>query len=839
MSSRRSSRFNRFAHDRDSNFRSGSNFSSASDYSDGADNEFSSVEQDSLDYRRNLGAASPPRGSPPRHTGLYGNPPPLDAYVSPRTRRSHRFADDANLPRRPSRSRSPIQRVRQHEVDSFGYYRHSGHSRHSPEGVNRSFVSRGTSFDSSRHVYEYDHELAGPSSRPPIFPVSPIRFAEPTPRLRQTIITDDRGVRRSVYVEDNSSSPAINEVPRHVHRSRSPLDNRRGTDFDQSRFGSRSRAFDRRGTGFDSSRLGPRQGDTYRGGDSRIYPDNRRGDLDRGTGSGPSRLDSAFAEMDQFIRSGDDNNREEELSIIDEWPAPDRNRRRQYQESPHTSSLNSSVATSSNASNSNVTNSNAANVLSLPTPSTAVTAAATVAAVLEGLSVPVPICDEITRLLTSGISTDLSKAASKEFPLKFEAADCHLKPPALDPWVQRRATEKNKWSAVKSNDTCLTTIQLKIMDSLPPVIDLYTRCLSLVDDANRNDGDAVRLRRSLQAALQQITRSFAYVSQVRRESAMDLMDPELMYLLKEKDATPQGPEARKLLFTDSFLQRRLTEARNDNDIAKSDKKLAEAAANRKKKDSRKKWADKPKRWSNFSKKRGGFEHRKGGGGFFRDKKSKGGGSKRRYVVVSPSCSILPPVSVLPPPAVPAPADPVAKVGARLRDFADNWVSITDDQWVLSTVRNGLLIDFVSQPSQDRLPRDVVMSEREQSICDAEVAAMIDKGAIKEVTDGSKGFVSSFFCVPKKVEGDRPIANMKGLNACIRYEHFKMESLDSVRYLIQQGDWLVKLDLKDAYFVVGVHPSHKKYMRFFWRGRIFEFCCMAFGLAPAPAYLQNF
>ena len=70
------------------------------------------------------------------------------------------------------------------------------------------------------------------------------------------------------------------------------------------------------------------------------------------------------------------------------------------------------------------------------------------------------------------------------------------------------------------------------------------------------------------------------------------------------------------------------------------------------------------------------------------------------------------MSVLPPPAVPAPADPVAKVGARLRDFADNWVSITDDQWVLSTVRNGLLIDFVSQPSQDRLPRDVVMSERE-------------------------------------------------------------------------------------------------------------------------------
>ena len=42
-----------------------------------------------------------------------------------------------------------------------------------------------------------------------------------------------------------------------------------------------------------------------------------------------------------------------------------------------------------------------------------------------------------------------------------------------------------------------------------------------------------------------------------------------------------------------------------------------------------------------------------------------------------------------------------------------------------------------------------------------------------------------------------------------------------------------MDLKDAYLTVPLHPSHQKYLRFTWKGRIFQFSCLAFGLAPAP------
>lgn len=112
--------------------------------------------------------------------------------------------------------------------------------------------------------------------------------------------------------------------------------------------------------------------------------------------------------------------------------------------------------------------------------------------------------------------------------------------------------------------------------------------------------------------------------------------------------------------------------------------------------------------------------------------------------------------------------------------------------------------------------------------------MLSKRAISEVTDGSSGFVCSFFCIKKKQAGQfRPIVNLKPLNKFIRYQHFKMENLESVRFLVRKGDWLAKVDLKDAYFTVAVKESHHKYLRFRWKNRVFEFNCMAFGLSPAP------
>ena len=41
-------------------------------------------------------------------------------------------------------------------------------------------------------------------------------------------------------------------------------------------------------------------------------------------------------------------------------------------------------------------------------------------------------------------------------------------------------------------------------------------------------------------------------------------------------------------------------------------------------------------------------------------------------------------------------------------------------------------------------------------------------------------------------------NLKDLNQFLAFHHFKMESFQTAKDLIQEGDWMIKLDLKEAY-----------------------------------------
>lgn len=42
-----------------------------------------------------------------------------------------------------------------------------------------------------------------------------------------------------------------------------------------------------------------------------------------------------------------------------------------------------------------------------------------------------------------------------------------------------------------------------------------------------------------------------------------------------------------------------------------------------------------------------------------------------------------------------------------------------------------------------------------------------------------------------------------------------------------------IDLKDAYFLVAVDPTYRKYLTFKFDNKLYQFSCLSFGLASAP------
>ena len=61
----------------------------------------------------------------------------------------------------------------------------------------------------------------------------------------------------------------------------------------------------------------------------------------------------------------------------------------------------------------------------------------------------------------------------------------------------------------------------------------------------------------------------------------------------------------------------------------------------------------------------------------------------------------------------------------------------------------------------------------------------------------------------------------------------MEDIQTLKDIIHPRDYMVKLDLKDAYFSVPVADDNRKYLRFKWAGRVYEYTCLPFGLTSAP------
>ena len=141
------------------------------------------------------------------------------------------------------------------------------------------------------------------------------------------------------------------------------------------------------------------------------------------------------------------------------------------------------------------------------------------------------------------------------------------------------------------------------------------------------------------------------------------------------------------------------------------------------------------------------------------------------------------------------------------------------------------------PIQTGPPPVLQFSKSDSAKIDAEIQSLQQKGALKQVPPESDQFLSNLFLVPKRDGTSRPVINLKGLNSFLQYTHFKMEGIHLLHDLVQPGDWLGKIDLKDAYFVVPIWKGHRKYLRFLWKEflkkTLLEFACLPFGLALAP------
>ena len=119
-----------------------------------------------------------------------------------------------------------------------------------------------------------------------------------------------------------------------------------------------------------------------------------------------------------------------------------------------------------------------------------------------------------------------------------------------------------------------------------------------------------------------------------------------------------------------------------------------------------------------------------------------------------------------------------------------------------------------------------------------VEILVEKNAVQELflPEVTPGFYSHIFLVPKKNSQKlRMIHNLADFNRLFLEPppHFQMPTLCLLRTRIRPGDFLISLDLQDAYLHVPIFPPHHRYLRFHLEGRHFQWKVLPFGISSAP------
>lgn len=115
-----------------------------------------------------------------------------------------------------------------------------------------------------------------------------------------------------------------------------------------------------------------------------------------------------------------------------------------------------------------------------------------------------------------------------------------------------------------------------------------------------------------------------------------------------------------------------------------------------------------------------------------------------------------------------------------------------------------------------------------------LVSLLEKQVIQQCEDQEGQVVSNVFLRPKPNNKFRLILDLNQFNKdYVEYQHFKMNNLKMALDLVTPGVFMSSIDLSDAYFTVPIHMDSRRFLRFRWKGKLYQFTALPNGLACAP------
>lgn len=201
--------------------------------------------------------------------------------------------------------------------------------------------------------------------------------------------------------------------------------------------------------------------------------------------------------------------------------------------------------------------------------------------------------------------------------------------------------------------------------------------------------------------------------------------------------------------------------------------------------------------------------------------------------------------------------PCPFTAGQIKNHIEKWKEITKNQEVLKIVcgaeieldlDSGTLEEFNFKNTRSRstfkaqtINTDKVNyvdfvfqcnSDKKQTV-EEEITSLLQKGVIVECDHTENEIISPIFTRPKKDNKVRIILNLKEFNKSVKYQHFKMDTLNVALKLVNKGSFMASVDLRDAYYSVPIRQEDQEFLKFYWNSRLFKYTVFPNGLACCP------
>ena len=163
-----------------------------------------------------------------------------------------------------------------------------------------------------------------------------------------------------------------------------------------------------------------------------------------------------------------------------------------------------------------------------------------------------------------------------------------------------------------------------------------------------------------------------------------------------------------------------------------------------------------------------------------------------------------------------------------------WNKYCSNSWVKAWVKDGFPLIWANpllRPPPSEKPNHPGARENSGFVREC-VADLLTARAVKKVQRKPK-VVNPLNVTPKKNGKLRLILDLRHVNDYLEVPKFKLDSLNLLPTLANNGDRMFAIDLAHGYHQVDMRADTHDYLGFEWEGQYYVFTALPFGLASAP------